>query len=420
MRLEDVVRSPKMQACARRAPLGPHLDDLLATVDRVGYTVQTAQELIGGIVQFSVYLRQQGLTNLSQLRWHHVQLYLATQPLRRYPSGNRHPHSRGVWAARHLWRYASAACGVPPRPVPAAVYTPLLEEWLQFLERHHGLAPGTLAQYRRHLRRFLEHLGPDASSTGLHRLNVDRLRDYVQRACQGWSPSHRKTVVSTLRLFLRFAWSRGYLSRDLSLTVGTVPWFKHARLPRGPHWEDARKLLLAPNRSTPVGRRDYAILHLLLAYGVRAQQIGLLGLDDIDWRDGTLRFAALKGGRAITVPLIPAVGEAILAYLRDGRPTTDSRRLILSSHPPFRPLTPTAISGRVTWAFAQTGVPSPHHGSHALRHAWATRMLDQGRSLKTISDLLGHRNLDTTRLYTKVDIRRLSTVGLAWPEEKIQ
>ncbi len=421
MRLEDLVRSPQLQACARRAPLGPHLEDLLAAVDRVGYAARTAQELVRGIVQFGAYLQLQGLTDLDQLRWHHVQSYLATQPRRQHPSGNCHPCSRGVWAARHLWRYACGAGLVPQEPLPPLpVYAPMLEEWLQFLERHRGLAPRTLALYRRHLQRFLEHLGPDASPTSLYRLDVDRLRDYLRRACQGWSHSHRKTVASTLRLFLRFAWSRGYLPRDLSLAVGRVPCFKHARLPRGPRWEDAQRLLEAPDRTTPLGRRDYAILQLLLAYGVRAQQIGLLCLDEIDWRSSTLRFAAMKGGRTISVPLVSEVGEAILAYLRDGRPATDSRRLFLSSYPPFAPLSYSAISGRVTRAFARTGVPSPHHGSHALRHAWATRMLDQGRPLKTIADLLGHRSVETTRLYAKVDVRRLRTVGLPWPEEVVQ
>lgn len=421
MTLEDLVRSPQRQACARRAPLGPHLEGLLAAVDRVGYTARTAQELIGGMIQFGAYLQQQGLTDLDQLRWHHIQSYLTTQPLRQHPSGNRHPCSRGVWAARHLWRYACGAGLVPPEPMPPLpVYAPLLEEWLQFLERHRGLAPGSLALYRRHLQRFLDYLGQDASPAGLYRLDVERLRDYLRRACRDRSHSHRKTVVSTLRLFLRFACSRGYLPRDLSLAVERIPCFKHARLPRGPRWEDAQRLLEAPDRTTSVGRRDYAILQLLLAYGVRAQQIGLLLLDDIDWRNGTLHFAPLKGGRATTVPLVPAVGEAILAYLRDGRPGTDKRRLFLSSHPPFAPLSHSAISGRVTQAFVQTGIPSPHHGSHALRHAWATRMLDQGRPLKTISDLLGHRSVETTRLYAKVDARRLRTVGLPWPEEVVQ
>jgi integrase/recombinase XerD len=194
-----------------------------------------------------------------------------------------------------------------------------------------------------------------------------------------------------------------------------VPTFKHDHLPRGPTWDDAKRLLDAPNRSTDIGRRDYAILQLLLTYGVRGQQICLLSIEDICWRRDTITFAPLKGGRRIEVPLIPPVGEAILSYLRNGRPHTNSRHIFLSSQPPFTPLI--SISSLVVRVFEKTGVPSPHRGSHALRHAWATRMLAEGRPLKTIADLIGHRSLETTRIYTKVDFTRLRTVPLPWPEE---
>lgn len=418
MLLEDIVRSPHLRACARRAPLGPHLDDLLAEVESIGYKPRSLRDLVYGMIQFGTYLHQQGLTDLGQLRLHHVQSYVATQPLRRCQGQYQYPISRGVWGARHLWRYACATGITFPEPAaPEPVYAPVLEEWLHFLERHRGLADGTLALYRRHIRRFLEYIGPDASPTGLQRLEISRVRAYLRQACQGWSQAQRKAVLSTVRTFLRFAWSRGYLPRDLSLMVGRIPSFKHDRLPRGPRWEEAQRLLEAPDRTTDLGRRDYAILHLLLTYGVRAQQIGLLSLEDIAWRSSTLHFAPLKGGRPITVPLLPAVGEAILAYLRQGRPVSPSRRLFLSSRPPFSPLTRGGITSLVGRAFAQTGVPSPHHGPHALRHAWATRMLAEGHPLKTLADLLGHRSLETTRLYTKVDIGQLRTVALPWPEE---
>ena len=199
--------------------------------------------------------------------------------------------------------------------------------------------------------------------------------------------------------------------------VERVPSFKHERLPRGPQWEDARRLLDAPDRTTVLGRRDYAILQILLTYGVRARQVCLLSLEEISWQADTLAFQPLKGGRPVVVPLVPSVGEAILAYLRYGRPQTDSRRVFLSTHPPFPPITRALITSMVTRAFAKTGVSSPHHGSHALRHAWATHMLHEGRPLKIIADLLGHRSIETTRIYTKVDLGHLRTVPLPWPEE---
>ncbi|MDP3064690.1 MAG: site-specific integrase [Chloroflexota bacterium] len=421
MTVEDIVRSPELQARARRAPLGPHIDDILAGVEPLGYKPDSLRGLVYGLIQFGDYLHRQGVTALGQLRFHHVESFLATQPIRQCRGRYQYPISRGVWGARYLWRYACATgITAPEEPPPAPVYSPLLEEWLWFLERHRGLALKSLDLYRRHIRRFLEYMGPDATEAGLRHLEVDSIHDYLGHACRGRSRSERKAVLSTLRIFLRFTWSRGYLTRDLSFAVERVPSFKHDRLPRGPRWEDARRLLDAPDRATALGRRDCAILQLLLTYGVRAQQLCLLSLDDISWRSETLAFMPLKGGRPVVVPLVPSVGEAMLAYLRCGRPQTGSRRLFLSTRPPFLPLTGSSITSLVARAFAKTGVSSPHHGSHALRHAWATRMLQEGRPLKTIADLLGHRSLETTRIYTKVDLGRLRTVPLPWPEEVLR
>ena len=419
MTLQDIARSPELQARARRAPLGPHIDHILTAIELVGYTLSSLRELVYGLIQFGTYLHERGITDLGQLRLHHVEAFVTTQPLRQCRS-YWYRISRGVWGARFLWRYVCGA-GItgPEETAPAPLYSPLLEEWLGFLERHRGLAPETVSRHRRLIRRFLEYLGTDATEAGLRRLEVGGVCDYLRRACEGRSRWERKAALCTLRIFLRFAWSRGYLSRDLSIFVEGVPSFKHERLPRGPRWEDARRLLDAPDRTTVIGRRDYAILQLLLTYGVRAGQICLLCLEDISWRSETLAFPPLKGGRPIVVPLAPSVGEAIVAYLRCGRPPTGSRRVFLSTRPPFPPITRQLITIMVARAFARTGVPSPHHGSHALRHAWATRMLDEGRPLKTIADLLGHRSLETTRIYTKVDLGRLRTVPLPWPEEAL-
>lgn len=325
--------------------------------------------------------------------------------------------SPGISAARHLLRYTrTVGIVAPEREGALPCYAPLLAEWLAFLKQHRGLTPGTLDLYGRYVGRFLKTLGPEATDSGLGRLDVARVRAYVSRAAHGRSRSVRKAVVSTLRSFLRFARDRGYLTDDLSATVERVPCFKHERLPRGPRWEDALRLLEVPGCTTTRGRRDYAILQLLLSYGVRARQVSGLCLDDIRWRQEQIRFAPLKGGRQVVVPLLPTVGDALLHYLQAGRPSTAIRHLFLSSHPPFPPLRSAAISSLVARTMEHAQIETPHRGSHALRHAWATRLLAEGQSLKTIADLLGHRSLETTRIYAKVDFTRLRTVGLPWPE----
>jgi integrase len=142
-----------------------------------------------------------------------------------------------------------------------------------------------------------------------------------------------------------------------------------------------------------------------------------LRLQDVHWRDGHITFPAAKRGRQVTSPLTTSVGSALLEYIRYNRPETTARQIFLSLDPPFQPLAATSVYNIVCRAFQLSGIESPHRGSHAIRHAWATRAFAQGQSLKTVADLLGHRSIESTRIYTKVDYTQLRSVGLGWPEE---
>jgi integrase/recombinase XerD len=304
----------------------------------------------------------------------------------------------------------------PPALPPELCFTPLLEEWSDYLRYQRGLSEGSIGLYRRHIARFLHALGPDATAIRLKRVTAERIRSYLGTAGSTFGRAHRKAMTSTVRLFLGYAWDRGYLKKDLRLAIERIPAFKHEQLPRGPRWDDAVRLLKTPDRSTAQGRRDYAILMILITYGVRAFQVAGLTLDALDWRAMKLKFQAAKGGRRIEVPLMRPVGEAIVEYLRKGRPPTACRRLFLTLPVPVRALAAGSVYNIVCRAFHTAGVSSPQRGAHALRHAWATRMLAAGRSLKVIADLLGHRQLDTTRIYAKVDFVQLREAALAWPE----
>lgn len=386
-------------------PLGPYLDGFFASISGIGYTYGYIRSLARGAVRFGRYLAKRRLFDPGMLDNAHVKGFIATT--------HAYPH-----AASHVLKYLRRVGAVPPAaPAAVPIYTPLLEEWLDFLARHQGLGPQCLADYRRHIARFLDRLGPDAFPSRFSLLTPQRVRDYIRMKAPAYSRSQRKALVSTLRIFLRYAFSRGHIQRDLTVAVERVPSFKHEALPRGPRWEDVLKLLQTPDRRTAQGRRDLAILLILVTYGVRGGQASLLTLDDIDWRGMTIRFPAAKRGRRIEVPLTAPVGEAITDYLRRGRPGADSRRLFLTLLPPFRPVVPQNVYHIVSRAFRLAGISSPHYGSHAIRHAWATRMLNQGNALKTIADLLGHRLIETTRIYAKVDSSRLRQVALPWPLE---
>jgi integrase/recombinase XerD len=419
MNLQSVFpRRHKLRAEVVRGPLGPYMDGFIDSVSQVGYTPGSFKSLIQGAVDFGRYLSTHRFTDLRRLTDQFIRDFIESTPVR-VARGKYLMHvSPAARAASHVLRYLRQI-GVAPAPPlpPPSPFTPLLDEWVAFLRHHRGLAEKSISLYRCHVSRFLNALGPDATASRLKRVTIEQVRSYLCKQGAAYGRSERKALTSTLRIFLGFAWDRGYLKRDLRLAVERVPTFKHEHLPRGPRWEDALRLLQTPDRSTVQGRRDYAILLTLITYGVRACQLVNLNIDDLDWRAMKIRFQAAKGGRVVEAPLTHLVGKAIVDYLCKTRPPADSRRLFLTLRAPVKPLLSGSVYNVVFRAFLTAGISSPHRGSQALRHAWATRMLSTGRPLKVIADLMGHRQIDTTRIYTKVDFGQLRQVALPWPQE---
>jgi site-specific recombinase XerD len=169
-----------------------------------------------------------------------------------------------------------------------------LREWLTFLRHHRGLSEATITVYQRHIERFLNGLGPLASVERMGEITPGHIRSFVQSQSAPYGRSERLAVVSTLKQFLGYALECGYLRQDLRLSLVPVPSFKHQSLPRGPKWDDALRLLTTPGRTKAQGRRDYAMLTLLMSYGVRAFQLVGLTLEDIAWRSGTITFPSAK------------------------------------------------------------------------------------------------------------------------------
>jgi site-specific recombinase XerD len=393
------------------------MDGFVAAAATVGYTERSLYDLILGASQFARFLAGAGVTDVQQICDRHLRDFIGQLPVWQCCNGYSMPSVRGNRGARGLLRYLRISGIIPPEPSVEHPYSWVLDDWLKFLERQRGLAAKSLSLYRAHVEPFLLDLGQDATPDRMAELSSARVREYVQRQAPRFARSTRKELVITLRSFLRFAFDVGYLRRDIANTISRVPCFALDRLPRGPKWEDLPKLLATVDRSTELGRRDFAILLTLMTYGVRAGQLSGLRLDDVHWRDAGITFPAAKRGRVINAPLTAAVGDALLQYIREGRPNSAAREVFLSSDPPFRPLAAGSVYNVVSRAFRQSVITSPHQGSHAIRHAWATRALAQGQRLKTIADLLGHRSIESTRIYTKVDYTQLRSVGLPWPVE---
>ena len=164
-------------------------------------------------------------------------------------------------------------------------------------------------------------------------------------------------------------------------------------------------------RNDPSAIRDHAILSLLIHYGLRRSEVQTLRLNDINWDDETITIQRPKLRRSELYPITLRVGNAILRYIREVRPRCEHRSLFLTLKSPTRPLSGSGISVMVNRRLTELGTNLERRGPHSLRHACAAKLLDSGFTLKQIADHLGHRSLDTTRIYTKIDLHGLRQVA---------
>jgi site-specific recombinase XerD len=174
-------------------------------------------------------------------------------------------------------------------------------------------------------------------------------------------------------------------------------------------------LLTSIDRKTAMGRRDYAIVLLLARLGLRSGEVAALELNDIDWSAGQLSVRG-KAGRRSEMPLPVDVGKAVAAYLRHARPPCTSRRVFVRAKAPVRGfLGPSGVGSIVRHRLQRAGIIAPTYGAHQFRHGLASDMLRRGASLAEIGAVLGHQHPDTTRIYTKIDLKALHTLAQPWP-----
>ena len=290
----------------------------------------------------------------------------------------------------------------------------LEDSYVEYLDKERGLAPVTRDDYRALVHRFLVDRFSEQGPLRLGSLCAADVIGHVERHARRGSRGRAKLMATALRSLFQFLRQRGEVAVDLAAAVPCVAHWRLASLPKGLAPEQVKAVLRACDRTTAIGRRDYAILLLLARLGLRAGEVVSLTLDDIDWPNGTLVVHG-KGPRRDLMPLVPDAGEAIVAYLRDGRPACSTRRLFVRARAPHQGFTSSvAICVVVENALARAGVEFPRKGAHILRHALATGMLQRGASLGEIGDVLRHRHPDTTMLYTKVDLAALRPLARPW------
>jgi integrase/recombinase XerD len=288
----------------------------------------------------------------------------------------------------------------------------LLSEYLDFLRNHRGLTEKTIRFRRNDVASFLKSLRLHNESEDIGKISVKEIHDYVIKTAKLMNRPSQKHLVSSIRSFLKFCHFKGYVYQNLTEAVPVIVTPKLGSVPRSIPWESVEKLLAVPDRETHGGRRNYAVLQLLAAYGVRIGQVARLQLQDINWREGSIHFRPCKGGNPLCLPLYPEVAESLLAYIRETRGKVPYPEVFLTVDNQM-PLRAVALSVSMKRWFRSAGVAA---SAHAIRHAFATRLMEHETPIKTISDLLGHKSISTTFIYTKIDLKHLRLVAHEWPE----
>ena len=386
-------------------PLAPFAEAYSVELRGRGYTSLTTVSELRQVGRLSGWLEARGLS-AAELSGERIEQFLVWQ--------------RGEGRHRCQWSRPGLVCllevldglGVlgPESSAPASSPIDLLlSSFTQYLVCERGLAPGTIVGYVRHARWFLEGLESD-DVAGVSAGEVTGA--VLRKAASGVSVAAAQYFVSGLRALLRFCFLEGLLAADLSQAALVIRGRRASSLPRGISPAHARALLCSCDRRRALGRRDYALIVLLLRLGLRRGEVARLTLDDIDWRAGELVIHG-KGGREDRLPLPADVGGAIAAYLQRGRPASERREVFLRARAPYAPIASGTVGSTVRRACRRAGIPEV--GSHRLRHTTACEMVSAGIPIVRIGQVLRHRSLQSTAIYARVDIEQLRQLAVPWP-----
>ncbi|HEY5843434.1 MAG TPA: tyrosine-type recombinase/integrase [Mycobacterium sp.] len=371
-----------------------------AELCKLGYTPLGIVKQLRQVARLSRWLQQAGVEP-AELSDDVLERFLAVRP------GLGTASATGLAALLVVLRRAGLA--VEAGQHVAAADDGVLGAFRRHLIAERGIGASTADRYVEYARRFLAERNGAAELSTLTSAEVTRC---VQREAARVAVASAQFFVAGLRAFLRFCFVEGLVESDLSAGALAVTGRRRSSLPKGVSPAEAAALLSACDRRRGVGRRDYAILLVLLRLGLRAGETAGLTLDDIDWRAGQIVVHG-KACRQDQLPLPADVGEAIVAYLRRGRPRCADREVFLRAVAPIGRLGRGGVSSVVRRACHRAAIPEV--GAHRLRHTLACHLVTVGAGLPEIGHLLRHRSLTSTAIYARVEINSLRELALPWP-----
>jgi site-specific recombinase XerD len=278
-----------------------------------------------------------------------------------------------------------------------------------------GVANGTLYNRSYHTRLFLSWL-TEKSVTDIALVKPEHVIEYLKSTSAKYKKTTMACVSTNVRSFFHYLKMRGIGHPKLAISVPRMKVFRLKNVPTYLSETQEQKFLESFDRNLSSGKRNYAIAILLLRLGLRANEVSSLTIDDIEWKAGVIKICNNKCRRMDRLPLLPEVGEALADYLKNGRPKSESRQIFLKlKFGKTLPIKAGTVCTAINAGLTQFGIDLPKKGSHIMRRTIASRMIQNGASLKEIADILRHRDLDTTMVYTKINIPLLRQISMPWP-----
>ena len=405
--LDMFFADSKVRTQMENGPMGPYLADLAAALHSCGYKCKVIRLHLRAVDRFGVWLHEHGYS-VADINAAIVDSYLERlHHLHANYSSHGNHKALGLRRSVGFLRQLGVLPSDKPKPLTG------VERWLADFEHHLdqvvGNAPKTRSDYLRYARRLLtDCFGTTEPDWSL--LKAERITDFLQKQAANLKPSNRSHPVPGLRAFLRFLVAKGAIPPGLEGAALRVRVWGQASLPRHISAAEVERVIESCDPTTPLGLRERAIVMVLAHLGLRAIEVQRLKLDDIDWRGGRVFI------RQRILPLPQQVGDALVAYVQQARPSTLSREIFVRWRAPFCALSATfAISRLVRMALKRAGVKVYQPGAQVLRHTLATQMVCRGATFKQVADVLGHRCLSSTGVYAKLDLASLSRVAMPWP-----
>jgi len=412
--LEGYFVKPDTIDAIRASWIGGPIEQYVEWLAGNGYRSRTVLRRVPILRQFGEFARDHGATQWSELPTHvepYVQYWVKIHAKNAYQAEQ--------WVANEARTpIEQLLCLILPdfrgRGRRRTSQDPFLDQapsFFAYLREERGLREQSVRYYGHYLRNLEAYL-TRINLLQLSELTPAVLSAFIVESGRRLSQHSMTGLCSSLRVFLRYLFRERLINRDLGTAIESPRRYQLADLPRSISWDEVRRMLDVVDRRSALGKRDYAILLLLITYGLRGHEVAGLTLEHIDWKRERLLVPQRKAGHTTAYPLSSVVGEAILDYLKNARPHTEERRLFFRVVAPIRPVTAVTVANQATQYLRKAGIHVRRPGSHTLRHTCVQRLVDAEFNFKVIGDYVGHASPSSTRIYSKVDVETLRTVAL--------